>query len=192
MIMSTNPVDPTFGSTSFPHEDRLSSNGNTAGRAPVDDVAFDTASSEIGSIAGAIEQLQGRLARAHEQLDQVNAVRTTEYEIGRLFVEAQRFSEASLSRLEVQVQEILVEAEAKAAQILREATEEAQEIRWQAQQTSAIPTQTAQELQAAIRGFVGVNGELVRELNTLNTMLSPSDGPRGPRSDQPNSEMGSY
>jgi dsDNA-specific endonuclease/ATPase MutS2 len=190
--MSTNPVDPTFGSTSFPHEDRLSSNGNSVGRASVDDAAFDSASSEIGSIAGAIEELQGRLGRAHEQLDQVNAVRTTEYEIGRLFVEAQRFSEASLSRLEVQVQEILVEAEAKATQILREATEEAQEIRWQAQQTSAIPTQTAQELQAAIRGFVGVNGELVKELNTLNTMLSPSDAHRGPRTNQSNSEMGSY
>ena len=56
--MSTNPVDPTYGSTSFPHEDRLSSNGNGPGRAPVDDAAFDSASSEIGSIAGAIEEAE--------------------------------------------------------------------------------------------------------------------------------------
>jgi cell division septum initiation protein DivIVA len=108
----------------------------------------------------------------------VTVVQTTEYEIGRLFVEAQRFSEASLSKLEMQIQEILVEAEAKAAEILREANEEAAEIRRQAQQASFIPDRTAQELQTAIVGFASVNSELVKELTALNDMLTPASGPR--------------
>jgi cell division septum initiation protein DivIVA len=187
--MNANPMDPVFGSPSFPHEDQLSRNGNGTGHAAVENAAFDTANSEIGAIAGAIEDLQNRLERAHEQIGQVTAVRTTEYEIGRLFIEAQKFSEASLSRLEVQVQEILVEAEAKATQILLEATEEAQEIRRQAHQASVIPDRTAQELQDAIRGFVNVNSELVRELNSLNGMLSsPDSGP--PSMDQSRTTSG--
>jgi chromosome segregation ATPase len=188
--MSTNPIDPVFGPTSYQREGQASTNGSMAGQASMEDAAFDSANSEIGAIAGAIEELQGRLARAHEQLDQVTAVRTTEYEIGRLFVEAQRFSEESLSRLEVQVQEILVEAEAKAAQILREATDEAEEIRRQAQHASAIPDRTAQELQDAILGFVSVNGELVKELNALNGMLTPSTNRTGPPFDQSRPAMG--
>jgi cell division septum initiation protein DivIVA len=102
-------------------------------------------------------------------------VQTTEFEIGRLFMEAQRFSEATLSRLEMQIQEILVEAEAKAAEILREANEDAERIRREAQQSSFIPARTAQELQSAIAGFASVNNELIRELSALNAMLAPSN-----------------
>ena len=176
--MSTNPLDEVFGSTSFPHEDVLSANGSGLGHVPQDHMTVESTGSELGAIAGAIEELQGRLAQANDQLHHVAAVQTTEYEISRLFVEAQRFSEASLSKLEMRIQEILVEAEAKAAEILREATEEAVEIRRQAQQSSAIPHRTAQEVQAAIVGFASVNSELVKELGVLNDMLTPSAEPR--------------
>jgi hypothetical protein len=176
--MSTNPFDPVFGSPSFPRDDRLSENGNSVGYAPQEHATVESASSELGSIAGAIEELQGRLAQAHDQLNQVAVVQTTEYEIGRLFVEAQRFSEASLSKLEMQIQEILVEAEAKAAEILREATEEAAAIR---RQSSFIPDRTAQDLQSAIVGFASVNSELVKELTALNDMLTPISEPKQAR-----------
>jgi dsDNA-specific endonuclease/ATPase MutS2 len=176
--MSANPFDPVFGPSSFPHEDVLSANGNGVGQGPQGSATMESTSSELGAIAGAIEELQTRLAQANDQLHQVAVVQTTEYEIGRLFVEAQRFSEASLSKLEMRIQEILVEAEAKAAEILREATEEAVEIRRQAQQSSAIPNRTAQELQSAIVGFASVNSELVKELSVLNDMLTPAVEPR--------------
>jgi hypothetical protein len=181
--MTTNPIDPVFDPASFPRGDGLSENGNSTGYGPQgsygpQDSTVDSTTSELGAIAGAIEELQGRLAQAHEQLNQVAVVQTTEYEIGRLFVEAQRFSEASLSKLEMQIQEILVEAEAKAAEIIREATEEAAEIRRQAQQASFIPDRTAQELQTAIVGFASVNSELVKELTALNDMLTPASGAR--------------
>jgi hypothetical protein len=175
--MTTNPIDPVFDPASFPRGDGLSENGHSGHYGP-QDASVDSATSELGAIAGAIEELQGRLAQAHEQLNQVAVVQTTEYEIGRLFVEAQRFSEASLSKLEMQIQEILVEAEAKAAEILREAHEDAAEIRRQAQQASFIPDRTAQELQTAIVGFASVNSELVKELTALNDMLTPTSGPR--------------
>jgi hypothetical protein len=191
--MSTNPIDPVFGHTSFPHEDVLSANGNGYGygQAPPEDTTVESTSSELGAIAGAIEELQSRLAQANDQLHQVAVVQTTEYEIGRLFVEAQRFSEASLSKLEMRIQEILVEAEAKAAEILREATEEAVEIRRQAQQSSVIPNRTAQELQTAIVGFASVNSELVKELSVLNDMLTPSADPRSPSMNQSFGQMDS-
>jgi hypothetical protein len=198
--MDTSPIDPVFGSSSYPNGDHPysgypSGNGNPLGQAGRESATVNAATSELGAIAGAVEDLQRRLEQAHEQLGQVTAVRTTEFEIGQLFVEAQRFSEASLSRLELQIQEILVEAEAKANQILREATEEAQEIRRQAQeqaqQSSFIPARTAQELQAAIVGFAGVNTELIKELNALNTMLAPSADRRFPTPGQWNNGMGS-
>ncbi len=143
-----------------------------AGQASAENAAVESASSEIEQISSAIEELQSRLVQANNQLGQVTAVRTTELEIGRLFVEAQRFSEASLSQLEKQIGVILAEAESKAAQILREATAEAQEIRREAQQSAFFPARTAQELQSAIAGFSMVNTELVKELGVLNAMLT--------------------
>jgi cell division septum initiation protein DivIVA len=184
--MDTSPIDPVFGPSSYPREEQDHPTGNGTRTSPPvrNDAAVESASSEIGAIAGAIEELQSRLERANEQLGQVAAVQTTEFEIGRLFMEAQRFSEATLSRLEMQIQEILVEAEAKAAEILREANEDAEKIRREAQQSSFIPARTAQELQSAIAGFASVNNELIRELNALNAMLAPSNNRMAPPMDR--------
>jgi cell division septum initiation protein DivIVA len=148
-------------------------NGTANGQPMNQDAGAVSPNEEIQHIAGAIEELQGRLARANEKLSQVASIQTTEIEIGRLFVEAQRFSEASLARLEIQVQEIVLEAEAKAAEIVREATEEADEIRRQAQQAGRLPGHTAQELKSVIAAFASVNGELIKQINALNAMLTP-------------------
>jgi hypothetical protein len=172
--MDISPTDPVFGAASSPQADYPPRNGTSVGQRSVKNGAVESGGTEIGAITEAIEELQARLDRAHEQLDQAKAVRTTELEIDRLFVEAQRFSEASLQRLDMRVQEILVEAEAKATQILREATEEAQKIHRQAQQAPPIPTRTAQEVQSAIVSFTRLNSEFLKELNALNGMLTPS------------------
>jgi len=153
-------------------------NGSSYGRAMGQSTRAESPNEEIQHIASAIEELQGRLERANEQLSQVAAIQTTEIEIGRLFVEAQRFSEASLSRLELRVQEIVLEAEAKAAEIIREATEEAQYIRRQAQQSSSLPGHTTQELKSVIGAFTSVNCELIRQISALNAMLAPLVDPR--------------
>ena len=126
------------------------------------------------SIASTIEELQLRLEAANNRLSSVAEVETTEVEIGRLFVEAQRFSEDSLSKLERQIHEVLSAAEDKAKQILTEATEEALEIRRQAQEAAFVSTRTARELQSAIAGFTAVNIELVKELGALSSMLTPA------------------
>jgi chromosome segregation ATPase len=180
--MDQHPPDPAFRPSPLTREAHFSGNGSAIGQAGQENADVDAASSEFDVIAQAIEDLQNRLERAHDQLGRVTEIRTTEFEIGRLFVEAQRFSEASLSKLERQIQEILVEAEAKAAEILQEATEEALEIRRQAEQSTFIPAQAAQELQSAIAGFVAVNGGLIKELNTLNAMLMPSTEQNSPHS----------
>ena len=138
--------------------------------APETDVEWTNA--ELHSIASTIEVLQRRLEVANTRLSSVAKVETTELEIGRLFVEAQRFSEESLSKLERQIHEVLCAAEEKAKQILTEATEEALEIRRQAQEAAFISTRTARELQSAIAGFTTVNNELAKELGALNSMLT--------------------
>jgi prefoldin subunit 5 len=129
---------------------------------------------ELHTIASTIEQLQSRLEEASSRLETVSKVETAEVEIGRLFVEAQRFCDDSLSKLEVKVHEILIEAEAKANQMLAEAHEDAQEIRRQAQQAAFTSTRTVQDLQSAISGFTKVNADLLTELGTLNSMLLPA------------------
>jgi cell division septum initiation protein DivIVA len=176
-------MNSVFGRAPSGHLNGQGSSGRAddtghSSRAAHENAVVESASSEIEQISSAIDELQGRLAQANSQLGQVTAVRTTELEIGRLFVEAQRFSEASLSNLEAQIQEILAEAEAKATQILREATVEAQEIRREAQQSAFFPARTAQELQSAIAGFSLVNSELVKELEALNAMLTSTADPR--------------
>lgn len=141
--------------------------------APGTDVEWTNA--ELHSIASTIEELQQRLEEANSRLNSVATVEATEFEIGRLFVEAQRFSEESMSKLEWQIHEILLAAEAKAKEIIGEATEDALEIRRQAQGAAFASTTTARELQAAIAGFTTVNTELVNELGALNSMLIPAD-----------------
>jgi hypothetical protein len=197
--MSTSPRKSVFdatGTTGETHQGTWvpkhhTAPGGLSGRASVDAAAAAAASAEIDSISSAIAELQGRLEEAHKQIGSVSAVRATELEIGRLFVEAQRFSEASLSQLEQQIQSILAEAESKAMRILREATDEAHAIRKQAQQTANVPANTAMKVQAAISGFSNINNELVRELRTLNTMLKPTPEQMVERTDPAAGSFGS-
>ena len=184
--MSTKPIDSVFAVPERP--------SGAPADAPISDIAnhrsadpphegqapgteAEWANAELHSIASTIEELQGRLEQANNRLESVAKVETTEFEIGRLFVEAQRFSEDSLSKLELQIHQILREAEAKAIQILTEATHEAREIRRQAQQAEFASTSTARELQLAIAGFTTVNQELIKELGALNTILTPANDP---------------
>lgn len=199
--MSTRPTDSVFGVPEPPVNAHLSeppgvppgvpmlglandqsTNGAPANGAPANGAPrakhapgteVEWTNAELHSIAGTIEELQRRLEEANSRLSTVATVEATEFEIGRLFVEAQRFSEESLSHLELQIHTILCAAEDKAKQILTEATEEALEIRQQAQQAAFVSTKTARELQAAIGGFTTVNNELVKELGALNSMLTP-------------------
>jgi chromosome segregation ATPase len=179
--MSTLPINPVFDKIPAPPPAPSTSAATpdqTIGGSPIDeDVAVQSANAEIEAVSSAIKELQERLDRANSQMGQVAAVRTTEIEIGRLFVEAQKFTDTALSNLEQQVLSILHRADAKAQEIIREATDEADEIRRQAQQSLAIPTQTAQDLQAAIAGFSNVNSELIKELSVLNVMLTPPTQP---------------
>lgn len=188
--MTSSPIDPALsvpGSFWSAQPGRSISdmaehrNGHSANGAEVPPSAETSGSevqwvnTELNTIASTIEALQSRLEQANARLNSVSTVETTEVEIGRLFLEAQRFSEDSLANLEVKVHQILREAESKAKEILAEATEEAQEIQRQAQYAAFASTRTVRELQAAIAGFTTVNAELLRELGSLNTILT-SDG----------------
>ena len=181
--MSTMPIDSVFGVPDpSPHTNpdipthglgkHLPAPASDEAQTPAGQV--DWVNTELRTIAGTIEELQGRLEEANSRLASASKVETTEIEIGRLFVEAQRFSEASLAKLDLKIHEILCEAEAKAKEILAEATEEAHEIRRQAQEAAFGSTKTARELQSAITGFTAVNNELLKELGALNSMLTPA------------------
>jgi hypothetical protein len=124
--MGTKSSDPVFDSLRFPYDDRLSRRGAAKG----------AATSELVTIADAIEELQHRLAQARDQLAHTASDDTAEDEIARIVAEVQQFSEACLSRLEVQIRGILAEVEVKAAEILREADEEAAEILRRAQEAT--------------------------------------------------------
>jgi chromosome segregation ATPase len=187
--MSTSPADPVFVVPGpqwgilpdAPIEDIAEHRSASDKSQPAPGAEVQWANSELSTIAETIEDLQNRLEQANSSLNSATAVESTEVEIGRLFVEAQRFSEDSLAKLEERVHEILSEAQAKAEQIVGEANEEAQEIRQQAQQAAFASTQTVRDLQAAIAGFTSVNAELLRELGTLNGMLTPGSA-HGPSS----------
>jgi len=186
-MSTTSPIESVFGVPERPndaHQDapisdianHRNADAAEAVQVPGTEVSgteVEWTNAELHSIASTIEELQRRLESANTRLTSVAKVETTEIEIGRLFVEAQRFSEDSLSNLEFQIHEILCAAQDKAKQILTEATEEALEIRRQAQEAAFVSTRTAKELQSAIAGFTTVNNGLVKELGVLNSMLTP-------------------
>jgi hypothetical protein len=188
--MSTRPTDSVFGVPEPPGDTHRSEPTGVQQGAPVElahqqhggegprenhasGSEVEWTNAELHSIAGTIEELQRRLEQANSRLSTAATVETTEFEIGRLFVEAQRFSEESLSKLELRIHTILCAAEDKAKEILTEATKEALAIRQEAQEAAFVSTKTARELQAAIAGFTTVNNELVKELGALNSMLTP-------------------
>lgn len=180
-MSTTSPIESVFGVPERPndaHQDAPISdianhrNADAAEAVQVPGTEVEWTNAELHSIASTIEELQRRLESANTRLTSVAKVETTEIEIGRLFVEAQRFSEDSLSKLQFQIHEILCAAQDKAKQILTEATEEALEIRRQAQEAAFMSTRTARELQSAIAGFTTVNNGLVKELGALNSMLT--------------------
>jgi deoxyribodipyrimidine photolyase len=207
--MSARPIESVFGVPEPPsqaHSDaaisdianhrnlRAPEGGQPDGAQPVtarheqttpSEPRAEWADDELQSIASTIQDLQSRLAVANERIANAAKVETTDVDIGRLFVEAQRFSEASMANLERQIHEILHEAEAKAGQILAEATHEAREIRSQAEEFAAASTKTARELSAAIAGFSSVNTELVKELSALNAVLLPAHEDHTPDNDRP-------
>jgi cell division septum initiation protein DivIVA len=89
----------------------------------------------------------------------------TETELGRLFVEAQRFTDDALAKLEGQVERVLAEAGKKAAQIVLEAREEADEILRTARQSASLPSDKSVELHASVERlskFVGQLGALLK------------------------------
>ncbi len=195
--MTTRPADAVFGlpdprweaPAASPTAD-LADNQNDEGAAEIpSSTEAQWVNSELQTIASTIQHLQSRLEETNSRLSDAEKVETTEYEIGRLFVEAQRFSEDSLANLELKLHEVLGAAETKAMQILTEATEEAQRIRQEAQEAAFASTQTVQELQSAISGFTAVNAELLRELGALNGMLSPTSNPDSDQLD-PSSRAG--
>jgi hypothetical protein len=135
--MRNNPIDPVIDSTSF-HRGIGGSESDNSSRPRQREATVGATNSELGTISEAIDELQGRLALAHEQLAQAAIEDTSEYEISRVLAEIQRFSEGCLSKLEIQIRGILFEVDIKAAEILREAEEEAAEILRRAQQASSF------------------------------------------------------
>jgi ElaB/YqjD/DUF883 family membrane-anchored ribosome-binding protein len=99
----------------------------------------------------------------------------TESELGRLFVEAQRFTDEALTKLEGQVDRVLAEAGKKAAQIVLEAREEADGILRNAHRSVALPTDKADELHASVDRL----SKFVGQLGTLLKTDRPSDAGHG-------------
>jgi cell division septum initiation protein DivIVA len=101
----------------------------------------------------------------------------SETELGRLFVEAQRFTDDALAKLDSQVERVLAQASAKAAEIVVEAREEADQILRSARDTVSLPTDKADELRAAVdrlSTFVGELGALLKTDRPSNTAAGGS------------------
>lgn len=173
---TAGPVAPTTATSPVtPISDVADYRGKTGDAHPSEAQGSEVqwVNSELHTIASTIEDLQSRLEQANARLDTASKVETTEVEIGRLFVEAQQFCDESLTKLEMKVHEILIEADTKAKQMIIEAKAEATEIRRNAQQAAFASNQTVRELQAAIAGFTRVNADLLTELGSLNNLLLP-------------------
>jgi len=102
----------------------------------------------------------------------------TEREIGQLFVEAQRFTDDALAKLEGQVDRVLAEAGRKAAEIVLEAREEADGVLRRARESVLLSTTKADELHDAVGRLASLVDSLAEVLK--GTLADPSAGPQSP------------
>jgi dsDNA-specific endonuclease/ATPase MutS2 len=137
----------------------------------VPDEAIEMVSSEMDSITTAVSSLLERLDTANNKLAEATSVRMTEWEMGRLFVEAQEFTDTALNTLDEQTHQMLLEAEQEADQIIANARLEAERIVAEAKSSPALSSETVTYLRSTIEGFARVNQELLKELTFLNEML---------------------
>jgi hypothetical protein len=127
-------------------------------------------------MSSAVEEFHGGVDVANVPLAKSEEVETAEADLGQMMVEARSISAISFSRLELQIHEVLCEAEAKATRILTEATDEAHEIRRQSQEVAMVSKRAADELQVTIAGFSAVNVELIKQLGALHSALARASG----------------
>ncbi len=144
-----------------------------------DDGTVDAVAAEFSEMSRAIEELRERLDLASSKMEHVAVVRTSELEIGRLFVQAQEFTDAALGQAEQRARQAIAEAEAEATRILEEARREAEAIVEEARQQAALPPEAVGRLDSTIAGFIEINRELIEELVYLRGSYNPAGGALG-------------
>lgn len=132
----------------------------------------------VTHVAVALDELKGQLEIANRRVSEVAAAQTTEAELGRLFVRAAQFADSAIAEAQDEARRLVADARREADRIVAEARGHADAIIEEAEQSSALPSAFALQVQTALDGFTHVNSEFMKELeflwNSLQTALPPA------------------
>lgn len=140
-----------------------------------EDDGLEAVATSLESVASVMDQLTGQLSQLTEAFGHTRTLRSTETEIGRLFLQAQAYVDESVGIAEVRARAIVSEAEVQAARIVTQANEEAAAIVERARRDAILRPEAVARLSSTIEGFSRMNDELVRELSMLRASLTPME-----------------
>jgi vacuolar-type H+-ATPase subunit H len=162
---------------------------------PEEDEALEAVAASLSHVSGVMDRLTAQLTTLTEAFGWTKSVRTTEVEIGRLFVDAQAHVDQSIANAHAQGGQIVSDAHAEARQIVSDASAQAgqivsaahveavrivQEAQTQAaaivdeaRRSEVLHPEAVARLSSTIEGFARMNTELVSELSALRESLQP-------------------
>ncbi len=154
---------------------------------PVDaeDEALGAVASSLEGVASTMDDLTSQLTALTEAYGRTKMLRTTEAEIGRLFVRAQGYVDDSIADARERARQIVAGAQEQAFHIIDQAHAQAAEIVEQARRQAVLRPEAVARLSTTIEGFSRMNVELVNELSMLRETLSPMPGLTEPARPEP-------
>lgn len=158
---------------------------DATGRPVDDEQEIERVTAEVQSVSSAIDSLTRRLTEANDRLEHVSMVRSSEVEIGRLLLQAQRFVDEAVAEARDHAKATVAEAEAEADRILAEARQQAEEIIQAARSAPTVSPETLLALDTTIGEFTKANTELIHELAQLRDVLGPRFAPSSNGADLP-------
>jgi hypothetical protein len=155
-----------------------------------DEESLRAAADAADAARSASEAAQAAAASAGNVADAVHrftVVRTSEAEIGELLIRCQQFIESIVADAERQAHEIVAAARSEAGVILADAGRRAGEVPGPAPRAAGPPglsSQSADDLNSTIDGYIRVNNELMHELRLLSGSFGPGGGGQPPQAAQ--------
>lgn len=138
---------------------------------PTDDETLKAISSSLSSLSSTLTAVSGQLSQLNDAFDRTKAVRTTEEEIGRLFVRAQDYVDRSIEEAQDWARRVVEQANDQADRILHDAQAQAQRIVEEARSATILQPEAVARLSSTIEAFSRTNTELFEELASLRTAL---------------------
>jgi cell division septum initiation protein DivIVA len=139
---------------------------------PIDGDTVEAVTTAVTHVALALDELKDQLEVTNRRVGEVMAAQISEADLGRLFVRAAEFADATMAQAEEEARQLVADAVAQAERLVANARLEAHAIITEAHD-APLSDAVAEQVRATIDRLVLVNDELVKELDFLHDVVQP-------------------